>query len=233
MEKELIVSNTDGLKELSLGCGCNGECFLTKDGKVYKEFFFSDGTNDINIKLLCGLKSRVFVFPETLVYGSKNGNMLGYIMNYVSGKLLTDIDSDTLLRDYLYALLRVERETIELSKNHIKINDSSYYNIIYTNDNSLEIIDTDFYDVDSKEQYLYRKNMISISYGTLYPFIGYNKSIDFINERLNQLYFYLNGGLIRPSEFISEFMDEFESMGIQTNTIEEFNDSLKLVRKEK
>lgn len=228
MEKKLIIDDLTKLKVESIGCGYNGKCFRTQDWRVFKELFFKD--EEERLKRLVGFSSDVFVFPETLVYSKKE--FLGYLMRFVSGYKLVDLDNSESIRIFMYALLSVEREVIELTKNKIKINDSSHYNIIYTEDKRLEVIDTDFYDVCKSNEYLYRKNLINISFGTLAPFIGYREYNDFIDENLRKIYKYLCNGLIKPSEFLYELITEFERMCLECSTVGEFNRCLNIVRRD-
>ena len=227
MEKKIILPNTDNLKITSLGCGCNGECFVTSDGRVYKELFFKD--EEERLRKLVDFNSDVFIFPETLIY--TESGFMGYLMRFVDGQELIKLNQDELVREFIYALLSVEKEVIELTKKKIKINDSSDYNIIYTKDKRIEVIDTDFYDVYKSDNNLYRKNLISISFGTLAPFIGYSKYNCFIDDRLRKLYKYLCDGLIKPSEFLYELTIEFEKMCLECSTVNEFNKCMELVRK--
>ena len=128
--------------------GTTAECFLTKDKRVYKEFNKTVLEKHYdNIIRLSDLEIDSFVFPQTLVFSEapSHETIQGYLMRYSKGIDIAHVSSLVYMRDFLRALAKLEEDIKLLSKSKMDIYDLKGANVLYTNDNRIDVIDTDFY----------------------------------------------------------------------------------------
>ena len=77
MEKRIELDKISRkFKKKKLGSGHNGKCFLTYDGRVFKEYF-TQGIDDEITNMLLYLNYEGFTFPEQLVI--VDGVLKGYV----------------------------------------------------------------------------------------------------------------------------------------------------------
>ena len=228
MEKRIILDSIpESYKFKKLGSGHNGTAYLTKDGKVYKEYH-TEGIDDEITDRLVGLKYEGFTFPESLVI--VDGKFKGFIKEFVEGKSLDELDLDnTDVYEFLIALKKFETELQELSyEEDLDVYDLNPNNLVYTDDGRIVDIDTD--------------PMHPFTYPVGNPYYENQKELA---ETLNRIFFsgefksmrlqqlqkeILIGGYIKPSVFISEALEKMDKV-IEVKSISDYQKGLSLLRK--
>ena len=227
MENIIEVENLKDLKGKKLYSGRNGTCYLTNNESVFKAI---DSPNEEALSKLTKYDSAHFVFPKTLVY-SKNGKLLGYIMDYVDGKTIKNIDDGFSLDKYTEEIVRIENEIATLTNYKLHIVDCGVNNIMVSSDEKIRIIDTDFYETNSSLKNLYQVNMTNFNYSIMYPIhdLAYH---DFTSEQLNKYSMYTIDGKMKASDFIYELGGEIYLLGsYPENTIGDFKNQVKKLRR--
>lgn len=193
---------------IELGRGSQGRTYLNKKNgyafKILEQFFDDDEDFHINytkeefIKY-SGIKNGTYIFGNNNIL--VNDEVVGYIMRYFDGKLLTDTNPLLVnLNNFSKSTDKVYQDNIMLANSGIKTRDVSY-NIMYGK-NKFGIIDTMEY-YDSKEDYktILRNNNDSFNYGLMLFLVdGYFD--DFISNYKELKDMYLSSGA-DIKEFIS------------------------------
>ncbi len=193
---------------IELGRGSQGRTYLNKKNcyafKILEQFFDDDEDFHINytkeefIKY-SSIKNGTYIFGNDNVL--VNGEVVGYIMRYFDGKLLTDTNPLLVnLNNFSKSTDKVYQDNIILANSGIKTRDVSY-NIMYGK-NKFVIIDTMEY-YDSKEDYktILKNNNDSFNYGLMLFLVdGYFD--DFISNYKELKDMYLSKG-VDIKEFIS------------------------------
>lgn len=145
MSKEVTYSKIpESFYMKKIGSGKTANCYLTDEGRVYKEFykkyFFFN-----KLESLSYYKSDLIVFPEELVYLEANAakELKGYLMRYIDGEKLINIDDAVKFKDFITSLDSFEREMFRLSRYGILFNDLNEENLMWTTDGQLKAVDTD------------------------------------------------------------------------------------------
>ena len=218
----------DSLKELThkkIHEGLNGTCYLTKDKYIFKML---NNPNEKNLIDLSKFNSTHFVFPRVLVY-SKDGVLLGYLMEYAKGDTLDKLPHFVSLENYKTELLGIEREIEVLTCYRLFLHDMGKTNILYTEKHGMSVVDTDFYVPNSTSKHLYQDNMIQFARGCMYPF-GDLTLIHFNKEQLNKYAKLIIEGKMKPTDFIYELEREIIKNGYdQPKSIKELNKRMKLI----
>ena len=170
------ILNLDSIPEefmyKELGCGCNADCYLTKFGVVFKMMFYPEMEDYNTILKNSEYSSEVIIFPKLIVH--LKHKFIGYLMEYADGNNLKDISDKVNIIKYIKAIKRLEEEIYKFSNYKIKFVDIGYTNIIYTKDDKMKAIDTDFYEHDSNDESLLLNNLYSLSESVIKPFIDSN-----------------------------------------------------------
>ena len=211
--KSIVCKDTSKFKSKYLNSGKNADCYLTEDKKVYKEFGKMTEEIHDNIVRLNDLEIDSFIFPETLVYGDKPSyeTIKGYIMRYSKGIDFNNISYYTQMRDFLKALSKFEKDIIGLSKEKFEIYDLKGANVLYTKDDKIEVIDTDFYKYYPSllEEDLRVCNFMELEY-LLYTSFIREKQKKLKNSRLLEMYERFSDGKELATDYLSELIAEME-----------------------
>ena len=193
----------DNLMFKKISSGKNGTCYLTTDKVVFK--------NGLNLKIeilekLSNIYTNFFIFPKKLVY-SKDNILIGYIMDYVDGVTIKNLNRSFDMSKYLNDIKRLEYEISMITLYNVSIIDAGINNVIFDNNDNIKIIDTDFYNVSKKYCNTFIQNEHALSYTLLYPFIDIY-DYKFSNDSLNKYLNYLKDNRIKISSFIEEVNDK-------------------------
>lgn len=213
------------------------KCFLTDDNRVFKKL------KDMNpyikeYEFLAKQSSKTFIFPDELVFLKKGDDFefCGYLMEYIQGNILRTQKRDIQLSNLIKAMQVLETSIKnDISLNSVEINDLNLGNIIYTENNTLKVIDTDLYDYNStpRLQDLYIKNIREYN-NSIMAFIFENlacydsHNIDLLKE-INKYTIY---GEIKASEMLKEYqyiLSEYFQEEIKT--LNQMDKKLALIRK--
>ena len=234
MRKDRIHSEIpQGYYSKRLSNGNNGTCYLTDFDMVYKEYLYEYEYLK-ELEYLSYHKSDFVAFPEEFVFiAEKEKNSLrGYLMKYIEGVTLDQLDEATKLRDVIYALNEFEREMLRLTMEGIIFTDLNQRNLIYTPDGLIKAVDTDLYDVTSDDDFkrLYRENLKELAATIISQFVrerSYKNG--YMDELIRDCGAY---GKIRSSNLLEELSDEArKETKEEIETIGEFKRTLEMLKK--
>ena len=150
----------------SLGKGASAECFPTSEGHAFKKF---NSTKDIDsfYNIFASkeyYKSDIFVFPHTFVFLGKEEpvNFVGYLMKYIDGVKLQDLESNILIRDLMSAIRQIEIEMKRLTLQGLMFNDLNSRNILFQTIHTPRVVDTDLYEGTYNDMFgdMFKENII-------------------------------------------------------------------------
>ena len=178
-EELLLFLNKEYIVEL--GSGSQGRTYYNKKSgfafKILEQFFDDDEEFHINYSYDEFIKYS-HIENSTYIFGNSNvivnDDVVGYVMKFVNGRLLTDINPLLInLSNLINSIDKVYQDNIILSDNGIKTYDV-IYNIMYCK-NGFNIIDTmEYYDSDEENKSILRNNNDNFNYGLMYFLIdGY------------------------------------------------------------
>ena len=216
----------------NLGHGVNAECFLTSEGRVFKRFFkpWSSQVDIQQMELLGGERSELFVFPEELLIQIRENKeyLIGYMMKYVDGKMVSELDRTVKVREFVKALSDFEKELFNLSMHGVLMVD---INLMYSRLGKIIAIDTDLFEISYEdESYILRENVKDLASLIIYRIIQVNS---FKQSKLNE-YVVRTGaeGRMRPSYLIDEITKSIEeATGETISTFEDFDRGIQLIKK--
>ncbi len=226
MERKVIVNDLQSLTVKQIGKGQNSKCYLTENDKyVFKHIHNPD---ELNLVRLSKFYSSHFVFPRVLVYKS-DGQLVGYLMEYIDGNTLDKLPAFVSLEKYSTEVERIEREIEVLTCYRLRLRDMGRTNMIYTHNDELKVVDTDFYIPRNKSKRLYLANMTSFAYGVMSPLTDISEP-RFKNDTLNKYANHTISGRMKPSDLIYELKSEAKKKGIEDiSTVGDFNKVLRLL----
>lgn len=192
---------------IELGRGSQGRTYLNKKNgyafKILEQFF--DDDEDFHIDYTreefikhSGIKNDTYIFGNDNIL--VNDEVVGYVMRYFNGKLLTDINPLLVnLDNFTNSTDKVYQDNIILANNGIKTWDVSY-NIMYGR-NKIGIIDTmEYYDSEEDSKTILINNNDNFNYGLMLFLVdGYFD--DFISNYKELKDMYLSSG-VDINEFI-------------------------------
>ena len=232
-EKYIILNNLDELaKEKNyISEGENGICYRVGD-QVFKLFkvkplfiYF--------LKSIAQIDSKSLIFPNEFVYQNiyNDANLKGYLMDFIEGTRLIDIDGLLNIKEFIIKLDLLEKEIKALTKEHgLLIRDIHPFNIILTLNNELKVIDNDNDVINSLDDFYenYKSNMNELGEAIL-PFIL--RGGDLISENVNKLYIEcILQGKCKPSIVLYEaikVIEEYKKEEI--NTLHDMHEGIKLI----
>ena len=235
MEEKFIILNEipDSFKSKFIGRGCSGECYLTSDGLVYKSFF--NNAFDFNyIKMFTNIKNESVIFPSTICYkdSKEDKNIVGYLMEYVEGDLFKNINQNISVHLLINECDKAEKNIKKLSTNNrVIMEEINPANVIIKKDNTIKIIDTDFYSLDySNEDYILYRNNIYEWGNMVLSILGDN--YPFKSDRLNKLYERcVLSGEVKPSIVLYEIYDMLTKVtNEKIETLDEYKKNLRLIK---
>ena len=218
------------MEKVLIGKGQNATCYLV-NSRVLKEYN-KPSNNKIfnnNILKLSTFSNNTFIFPDEVVF--ENDNLLKYYMEYIDGEKIYNINKLTKIDNYINAIKIVEYDTSSISIQKIMIRDCGLNNTLYTGDNKIYFVDTDFYITNCNKKDIFSRNLFNVSYSLLYPFLDiYN--VFFISQKLNHYLKLVKQGKMLPSYFLSEVKYLIEKqIENKLNNLEDFKDSFNIILK--
>ena len=191
-KKELVLFLRN-LKEI--GFGSQGVCYYNpRDKKIYKiyhQFFDKDLDPDYfvhytesEIMRFSHINNNTFIWPEDTII--LNGEVVGYITQYVNAKSLYKINPLTVNLDTFYDAIINAKKDIDLISNYKVVTMDMMYNVLYNN--SFSIIDADDYyyldddkDIEINRQINHNNFNMEIYYflvdGIFENFVNANKEL--------------------------------------------------------
>ncbi len=231
--KKLVFSKIPDsfYKELLDDSGLQGNIYKFGESLIYKEYK-NDSFYLPQLELLVGQSSDNIAFPKLLVferYISSDG-FKGYLSDYIKGNSIYNLDGEILINEFINALKCFENEVVNLSKRGIRINDMHQGNLIYTPSNMLVGVDTDMYEVTSDDTIgILRHNFRELGETIISEFDALVKLESYkLNNLVNNCCAY---GRLKPSLLLEEFINYFEQRMLEINTINDFKNGVKLIRK--
>ena len=213
-----------------INSGQTAKCYEI-NGRAYKEYKSQLIADEIenNIIKLSKYKSNSFIFPEELVY--ERDKFIGYYMKYIDGVKIFHLGSNIELDSYINAIIEVEDDVCNITNQNILISGPELTNTMYSRDNKLYFIDTDYYTVGKTNKDLLCKNLYKVSYALLYPFFDIFET-EFILSNLNNYLNLIRQGKMLPSVFLSNLIIILEQEKYERlKTIKDVNNSLDLILK--
>lgn len=183
-----------------LGHGFYGTCYLTDDGKVFKDFNRIVEKPFIP-KELINVKNDTYIFYDKVLY--KDGNITSGYLKYIDSKTL-DI-KDIKMDDLISSIDKVYDDTKDISDKRICSYDVFPKNMMY--DGKIRMIDTDLYSIDNEKD----KDVI------LY------QNIRNVNDGIGELLFSLDfniQNINKNDELLGLFFQTFHSL--DNKTLKEF-----------
>ncbi len=211
----------DNLMCRELASGKNGTCYLTSDNKVFKNV---NNIDSKRVEILSKIASDFFVFPECLVY--YKDKIVGYIMEYVDGSTFKNTDFDFNIEEYLSLIKKLEYDIAKLSNLGITVIDSGINNVMITKDNSIKIIDTDFYSINNRYKNIHYNNMGALTYALMYPFFDV-VDYRFKSNRLNKYVNLLLKSRYNISSMIELLNIELKNSDLYSTNIKEYSKNLR------
>lgn len=238
MTKEIIIDRIPEefmYKRLDDGQTCSGECYQTKDGRLFKRYKFPINYYNILKNIADYYQCNHLVLPQEFYFlqSMKEENFIGYIRALVTGQTFGNLDDNINMLKFIKALDFLEKEMIDNSRRGLLYVDMNKNNLYYTKDEEIKVIDQDLYDIVFSHPYIrpVPDSMKDLASTILSVFFTPNK---FTNKRI-----YDNitkcgahvGGVLRPSQLLSETSDILESTYHTTiETLGDFRKNLELAR---
>lgn len=212
--------------EDSLGEGQNGHCFKLDDNTAFK-LLDSPRVFEDCIKRLSKIRLSSFVFPRELVY--VKDKFVGYTMDFIDGVLL-DNAKYAPLDKYLREIRKLEYDIAALSLKKIYTLDLKPRNVLYSFNDGVKVIDTDFY-CHSNRKNVYQINLYNLSSTILHPIMDVY-DIDFESRDLNNKKELLNSGKYLPSKFLLDVLKELrKEIDFEIDNTTAVKTALELIRK--
>ena len=238
MTKEIVLDKIPEefmYKRLDNGTSFSGECYQTKDGRLFKKYKFPINYYKILKNIADYYRCNHLVLPEEFYFlaNMEEENFIGYIRAIVSGQSFGNLDENINLLKFISALEFLEKEMIVNSRHGLLYIDMNKSNLFYTEDGEIKVIDQDQYDIVFDHPYIRpihdsMKDLASTVISVFFtPREFTNKKIcDNITKCGAHI-----GGVLRPSQLLSETADILESTYHSTiETLGDFRKNLELAR---
>lgn len=220
----------------SLGSGVSAECFLTSDEKVFKKYHNQNGISYLynTLRTKDYYKSDIFIFPETYVFMEKEipENFIGYLMKYIEGYRLSELESSILIRDLIDSVRIIEEEIRRLTFQGLMFNDLNQDNIMFRTISDPKVIDTDLYEGTYNDMFgdMFKENIRELAETIISSVIGINDlESNKMNEYINQCAYY---GMMLPSLLMRELLEYVEDrLQVSISTYGEYKSGLTLLKK--
>lgn len=200
---------------------------ILKENSDSKRFYSKE-----MLQRLAGVKSDLCIFPNEILEDN-NGNLLGYSMDFVSGRKMKDIISMLPFEQLQSVITKAEQDVEEISKQGIIFEDMHDDNVMWNEETQkIQIIDTDFFKrtEDNLNNTNYRRFAGIIQYMIDSKINQYGKTE---NEELIPFYNLANlktknGKQLSINEYISNLKSIVENdFGRQFNNLNEIEEVLK------
>ena len=221
---ESINLKSSDLEHLQkLGIGACATVYKYEDKfviKVFNKKGIELHDNEVFSKIV-GIENGTCVFPNCAL--EINQKFQGYVMQYIEGTELHKVIKELDFENIISAVHKVENDLKLLSINKIMIEDLNQGGIMWSNQNEIKIIDTDFFESAefSNQEECYSHNIYA--FNTIIEMeLGFingqeNSIIDFLQSKdeYNQLYreyviSSLKGNNMSVTELIMKAIEIFE-----------------------
>lgn len=238
MTKEIVIDKIPEefmYKRLDDGKSFSGECYETKDGRLFKKYKFPINYYQVLKNIADYYKCNHLVLPEEFYFleNMKEENFIGYIRVLVKGQTFANLDDNINLLKFIKALEFLEKEMILNSRRGLLYVDMNKNNLYYTKEGEIKVIDQDQYDLVFGHSYIRpipdsMKDLASTIISVFFtPREFTNKQIcDNITKCGAHV-----GGVLMPSQLLSETAEILESNYHSTIvTLGDFRKKLELAR---
>ena len=213
--------------------GIQSRIYKYGEDMIYKEYRHSiDSYSLSHLEELSKQKSDLIVFPKILVFERNYSydNFKGYLADYVEGNVIYKMNGEILLDGFINALEELEKEVIRISEKGIRMNDMHQENLLYTKDNRLIAIDTDLFERTYEDSIkIVRDNIKELGESIISELVTLAKlESDKLNNMVNSCGAY---GRIKPSYLLKEFVEYFNNNVLPVETVDDFRQGIKLIRK--
>lgn len=236
MAKEIVIDKIpEEFTHKKLGESCSGECYETKDGRVFKKYKFP-------IKYYQSLKSIAdfykcnhLVLPEEFYFlkNMKEENFIGYIRALVTGTTFAHLEDNVEMVKFIRALEFLEREMVANSRRSLLYVDMNEDNLFLTPNNEIKVIDQDLYEIIGYHPYIrpVPDSMKDLASTIIHVFFTGKEFTDSrIHDNIRKCGAHI-GGVLRPSQLLSETSEILEQdCGTSIRTLGDFRKGLKLVK---
>lgn len=114
---------------------------ILKDNSDSRKFYSKE-----MLQKLVGIKTELCVFPNDIIE-DKDGKLLGYSMDYIKGNKFYDVFKKIPLEKLIQELKVAENDIKEIADKKVIFEDMHFDNIMWNEEkNTIQIIDTDFFD---------------------------------------------------------------------------------------
>lgn len=175
--------------------------------KVFLEYC---GIDKFDISTFKDIKNNTYVFPNEIIY--IKDEPVGFVMNYVKGKMLYNIDPLNVNLDmYADAAENAYLDTIKLSDDGICSNDVVFNTML--SEDKIKVIDTNSYVKSSKDLRTILSNNISNINISLKDFLVASLFEEFVesNKQLHEMYddreANIKAFLVQFRKYLSEYSD--------------------------
>ena len=235
IEDLVLPSIPSDFKFLHINSGNVGNCYLTKDGKLFKEFYNSTDEYEMLKNISTYYDSKFLALPEKFIFLKRNKNeLIGYIRDYIQGDTLLRLPNSVKMENFIQALYEFE---LDINKNaQIGLNyvDMHAGNIIYTPNNEFRIIDVDFFEQSYEEvKEVVREALYNLYYVFGSDMLNASKIVDpDINEIVLKSSSVGKKEYLRPSQMFEELIFKLEEKYLcNIETYKDFKDGLTLAKR--
>lgn len=238
MTKEIVVDKIPEefmYKRLDDGTSFSGECYETKDGRLFKKYKYPINYYNVLKNIADYYRCNHLVLPEEFYFlkNMKEENFIGYIRSLVTGQTFGNLDENINLLKFIKSLEFLEKEMILNSRKGLLYVDMNKDNLYYTPNGEIKVIDQDHYELVFDHIYIRpvpdsMKDLASTILSVFFtPREFTNKQIcDNITKCGAHV-----GGVLRPSELLSETAEILENTYHSTIvTLGDFRKKLELAR---
>ena len=238
MTKEIVIDKIPEdfmYKKLGNGKSCSGECYQTKDGRVFKKYKFPITYYKCLRDISNYYKCNHLVLPEEF-YFLKNlseENLIGYIRQLVTGNTFSNLPDNIQMMKFIKALEFLEREMVVNSSKGLFYVDMNQENMFYTPNDEIKVIDQDLYEIIFSHPYIrpVPDSMKDLACTIISVFFTPQKFTDErIYDKIRKCGAHV-GGILRPSQLLEETSELLETeCDTSIITLGDFRKGIELIR---
>lgn len=238
MTKEIVLDNIPEEfmhKRLDDGTSFSGECYETKDGRLFKKYKYPINYYRVLKNIADYYKANHLVLPEEFYFlkNMKEENFIGYIRALVVGDTFDCLDDNLNMEKFIKALEFLEREMILNARRGLLYVDMNKTNLYYTPEGEIKVTDQDLYELVFGHPYIrpVEDSLKDLASTIISVFFSGREFTDKrICDNIKKCGAHV-GGVLRPSQLLSETANILE--GSQNSTIltlGDFRKNLELVK---
>jgi hypothetical protein len=236
MAKEIVIDKIpEEFTYKKLGESCSGECYETKDGRVFKKYKFPITYYQSLKNIADYYKCNHLVLPEEFYFlkNMKEENFIGYIRALVTGTTFAHLEDNVEMVKFINALEFLEREMVANSRRSLLYVDMNQDNLFLTPNNEIKVIDQDLYEIIGYHPYIrpVPDSMKDLASTIIHIFFSGREFTDKrICDNIRKCGAHI-GGILRPSQLLSETSEILEQdCGSSIRTLGDFRKNLELAR---